>query len=104
MRYLHKIQVLSCTYEHIAVWIDTLKKKSFEHTTLARKISTLRQFFNFLFAEKIITINPVTNITSPKKNMILPKFLDERDIKKIFKYLYSKNDTFKNFQTPIIIL
>ena len=97
-----KIQVLSCKYEQIVLWIDLLKKKSFEYTTLARKISTLRQFFNFLFAEKIITTNPITNITSPKKNMILPKFLDEGDIKKILKYLYSNNDSFKNFQTLVL--
>ena len=97
-----KIQVLSCKYEQIVLWIDLLKKKSFEYSTLARKISTLRQFFNFLFAEKIITTNPITNITSPKKNMILPKFLDERDIKKILKYLYSNNDSFKNFQTLVL--
>ena len=68
----NKIPILSCTYEDIVLWIDTLKKKSLEHTTLARKISTLRQFFNFLFAEKSITINPITNIISPKKNIILP--------------------------------
>ena len=98
----NKIPILSCTYEDIVLWIDTLKKKSLEHTTLARKISTLRQFFNFLFAEKSITINPITNITSPKKNIILPKFLDEEDIKKILKYLYSNNDTFKNFQTLVL--
>ncbi len=98
----NKIQVLTCQYEHIVSWIDLLKNKSFEHTTLARKISTLRQFFNFLFAEKLIKINPVTNITSPKKNIILPKFLDEGDIKKILKYLYSNNDTFKNLQTLVL--
>ena len=103
-RYLTKnrIQLLACTYEHIVFWIDSLKKKSFEQTTLVRKISTLRQFFNFLYAEKLIMINPVTNIISPKKNMILPKFLDETDIKKILKYLYSNNDTFKNFQTLVL--
>ena len=32
-------------------------------------------------------INPVTNIISPKKNKVLPKFLDEVDVKKIFNYL-----------------
>lgn len=98
----NKIQILSCTYEHITLWIDLLKKKSFEYTTLARKISSLRQFYNFLFTEKLIKINPVTNITSPKKNMILPKFLDEGDVKKILEYLYNNSDSFKNFQTLVL--
>ena len=98
----NKIQVFTCTYDHIVLWIDLLKKKSFEHSTLSRKISTLRQFFNFLFTEKLIAINPITNIVSPKKNIILPKFLDEEDIKKILKYLYNNKDTFKNLQTLVL--
>ena len=94
--------VLECTYDIIVMWIETLKKSSFEQSTLSRKISTIRQFFNFLFVEQLIETNPVTNITAPKKKHTLPRFLGEEDIKKILNYLYVNKASFKNFQTLLL--
>ena len=94
--------LFSCTYDNIVLWIELLSKKSFEQTTIARKISTVRQFFNFLFVERLIDINPATNISAPKKKQALPRFLDEKDIKKILNYLYVNKDSFKNFQTLLL--
>ena len=94
--------LFSCTYYSIFTWIELLRKQSLEQSTISRKISTIRQFFNFLFVEKLIDINPATNIVVPKKKQALPKFLNEEDIKKILNYLYVNKDTFKNFQTLLL--
>ena len=103
-RFLEKknYTVLECTYDIITLWIESLRKSSFEQSTLSRKISTIRQFFNFLFVEKFMIINPMTNIISPKKNKVLPKFLDEVDVKKVLNYLLVNKASFKNFQTLLI--
>ena len=92
----------SCTYDNLVLWIESLSKQSFEQTTISRKISTVRQFFNFLFVERLIEVNPATNITAPKKKQALPRFLGEEDIKKILNYLYVNKDSFKNFQTLLL--
>ena len=92
----------SCTYDNLVLWIELLRKQSFEQTTISRKISTVRQFFNFLFVERLIEVNPATNITAPKKKQALPRFLGEEDIKKILNYLYVNKDSFKNFQTLLL--
>ena len=94
--------LFSCTYDDITLWIELLRKQSFEQTTISRKISTVRQFFNFLFVEQLIDVNPATNITAPKKKQTLPRFLSEEDIKKILNYLYVNKDSFKNFQTLLL--
>ena len=94
--------LFSCTYYNIVSWIELLGKQSLEKSTISRKISTVRQFFNFLFVEKLIDVNPVTNIIPPKNKQALPRFLSEEDIKKIFNYLYVNKDTFKNFQTLLL--
>jgi len=94
--------LLSCTNYNITSWIELLRKQSFEQSTISRKISTVRQFFNFLYVEHLIDVNPVTNITAPKKKQALPRFLGEKDVKKILNYLYVNKDTFKNFQTLLI--
>ena len=36
-----------CTYNNIVLWIDYLRNQSFEDSTVSRKISTVKQFFNF---------------------------------------------------------
>ena len=94
--------LFSCTYYNIVFWIELLRKESLEQSTISRKISTVRQFFNFLFVEQLIDVNPVTNITAPKKKQTLPRFLSEEDIKKILNYLYVNKNTFKNFQTLLL--
>ena len=94
--------LFSCTYYNIVLWIELLRKQSLEQSTILRKISTVRQFFNFLFLEQLIEINPATNISAPKKKHTLPRFLGEEDIKKILNYLYVNKDTFKNFQTLLL--
>ena len=92
----------TCTYDNLVLWIELLRKQSFEQTTISRKISTVRQFFNFLFVERLIEVNPVTNISVPKKKQALPRFLVEEDIKKILNYLYANKNSFKNFQTLLL--
>ena len=98
----YNYNLLSCTYDNIILWIEFLREQSFEQSTLSRKISTVRQFFNFLFVEKFLALNPVTNIIAPKKNKVLPKFIDEEDVKKILNYLYINKNSFKNFQTLLL--
>ena len=92
----------SCTYNNIVLWIEFLRNQSFEDSTVSRKISTVKQFFNFLFAEQLILVNPATNITTPKKKQTLPKFLSEEDVKKILNYLYVNKNSFKNFQILLL--
>jgi integrase/recombinase XerC len=43
--------------------------------TVGRKLSALRTFFKFLLREKIITDDPVANITGPKVGKYIPVFL-----------------------------
>ena len=48
--------------------------------TAARRLSALRQFFKFLFAEKIRSDDPCSLIDSPRQGRPLPKFLTESEV------------------------
>lgn len=52
-------------------------------TTVARKLSTLRSFFSYLYSEGIIKINPARVVTSVKTKRSLPKFLTVDDAFKL---------------------
>lgn len=48
--------------------------------TAARRLSALRQFFKFLYAEGIRTDDPCATIDSPKLGRPLPKYLSEAEV------------------------
>ena len=41
----------------------------------ARKVTTLRHFFKFLLIDRLIKIDPMLRVASPKGWKVLPKFL-----------------------------
>ncbi len=48
--------------------------------TLARRLSALRQFYRFLFAEGLRADNPASGIDSPRQGRSLPKVLNEAEV------------------------
>lgn len=61
-------------------FVQYLHEKGYEATSIARKLSALRDFGKFLFSEKFIRENPFADIDNPKKGSILPKFLTRNEI------------------------
>lgn len=48
--------------------------------TAARRLSCLRQFFSFLFAENIRADDPTSVLESPRQGARLPKYLSEEEV------------------------
>lgn len=61
--------------EHIRSFLSLCHKKGLSSRSNARRVSTLRSFFRFLIAEKIIHDNPSAIIDHPKTGRKLPKVL-----------------------------
>ncbi len=51
--------------------------------TQARRLSALRQFFRFLYAERLRKDDPTSVIDSPKIGSALPKYLSEADVERL---------------------
>ena len=56
-------------------------------SSLARHMSTIRQFYKFLFQENIINDNPMNGVEGPKLGRTLPKILSESSILKLIKHV-----------------
>lgn len=69
---------------HIKTYIENLSDRGISAASISRKISTLRQFYNFLFTENEVKENPAISIEMPKKSKSLPKFLSEENVDNIF--------------------
>ena len=63
----------------------TKNKKRYSEKSINRFISSLKSFFNFLLFEKVISINPLENIETPKTSSILPTVLTINEIDKVLK-------------------
>ena len=57
-------------------YISEAASRGLEKSSLARHISTLRNFFKFLNARKIIKNTAISVISTPRHNKVLPKALD----------------------------
>ena len=57
-----------------------LQSKYYKPSSLSRKLSSLKQFYDVLKAEGYIKINPLSNLESFKKIKNLPKSLSEEHL------------------------
>ena len=73
--------------------------------TRARKISTIRIFFAYLYDQKLIDNNPALGIKTPKLDKRLPKYLSLDDSKKLLNVTENdENDENKERDFAIITL
>ncbi|HEY4800562.1 MAG TPA: site-specific tyrosine recombinase/integron integrase, partial [Bacteroidia bacterium] len=61
----------------IRSWIVSLMENKISSRSVNRKISTLKSYYKFLLREKVVEINPMHKIQSPKNPKRLPVFVEE---------------------------
>ncbi len=66
--------------QHIRNFLSQLYDRKVSAKSSARKLSAIRQFFYFLAAENITTIDPTSGIDLPKIKKSLPKSLNFSDV------------------------
>ena len=77
---LNKIDLNNVSESKLLKYFSTLKTSNYALSTINRKISVIKNFFNFMFVEKIIHHNPASNIKAIKKQKKLPNVLSENEI------------------------
>ena len=68
----------------LRTYLSSLVKRGLSAKTQARRISALREFYKYLYTEKIRTDNPTDALDSPKTARSLPKYLSEEEINRLF--------------------
>jgi len=84
------LNILELDEKKLEEYLSKFINQGFEKTSLARKISTYTQFFNFLIDEKLIDNNPTKDIKQPKLDSKLPVILSVSDIQNLINF--SKQD------------
>lgn len=69
----------------IANYFADLERRGFAATTAARRLSALKQFYRFLYAEGERGDNPTLKIDAPKQGRPLPRTLSEGEVETLLQ-------------------
>jgi len=72
--------VARATSEQLREYFDDILAQGLKPRTAARRLSCLRQFFQFLFAEGVRDDDPTSILDSPRQGSRLPKYLGEDEV------------------------
>lgn len=67
----------------VRAYLAVLARAELEPSTQARRLSALRQFFQFLVTEKLRPDDPTATIDSPRRGRSLPKVIGEGDVARL---------------------
>jgi len=87
-----KINFMGIDQEIIREYLKYINKNDIKNNTSARKLSSLRQFYKFLFQENILSHNPMNGIESPKISKNLPKIISVNFIMELIEHVKSEID------------
>jgi len=77
--------LLTRTETQVQEFLKTLKKRGLKSTSIARKVSALKQFYQYCLREELTSENPTLFIESPVRKPKLPKAMDAQAIESLLK-------------------
>ena len=87
-----KIRLLTASSADIKACLDEMNIQGFASTSQARRLSSLRQFYRFLYTEGMRTDDPTGIIDAPKKKQALPKIMSEDTVSKLLAQAEAEAD------------
>ncbi len=79
-----KVNYLAIDYDFIKGYLMELYDRKLSRNSVARKLSSLRSFYRYLFNKDLIKTNPFKYVTTPKKEKRLPRYLGVEELEIIF--------------------
>lgn len=76
----------------IRSWVVQLVERGRSMSTIKRKLSALKSYFNYLERHQLVTKNPMVKIPIPKVSQKLPVYLQENEIDQLFNRIKWKQD------------
>ncbi len=81
--FLGKKRIEDVDYIFIRQFLADLRQRNLSRASIARTLSCLRSFFKFLVREMLVKTNPLTGVSTPKKNKLLPNFMQEAEVSEL---------------------
>ncbi|MCG7338642.1 tyrosine recombinase XerC [Staphylococcus sp. ACRSN] len=88
-------------YKDARNYLSFLYSKNLKRTSVSRKISTLRSFYEYWMTQDDEVINPFVQLVHPKKEQYLPHFFYEEEMEALFDAV--ENDDKKGLRDRVIL-
>lgn len=75
---------LDVDYDFIKGYLMELYNRKLSRNSVARKLSSLRSFYKYLFNNELIKTNPFKYVKTPKKEKKLPRYLGVEELEVLF--------------------
>jgi integrase/recombinase XerD len=79
------VEALACDSATIRSYVDSLYADGLSGRTIARHITTLRNFYLFLVRENRLTTDPTATLHSPRQWKTLPHLLSREDLNRLLE-------------------
>ena len=84
--YLNNKSTYDVKTNDIRSFINYLSDNNIKDKSIARKVVSIRTFFDYLMKNNILDTNPCEKIELPKNKKVLPKTLNEEEVKKLLDF------------------
>ncbi len=81
----HGLKVTDVRRAHLVDFLASLYRAKLDSRSVARHLVTIRHFFRFSLAERIISEDPAATIESPKFRQSLPEFLSVDEVDRLLR-------------------
>ena len=96
--------VYASPVDTIRSYLTTLCDQQLKHTSVARKLASLRSFFKYLLKMGVVKENPFALISTPKKEKKLPRFLSEEQVSALLDTVIDKESQSQKKRLPVFVL
>lgn len=83
--YLQQQKLTAFTQDHFVIlnFLATLKTQKLANNTIVRLVSSLRKFYRFLLETAQISVDPMLQVDSPKRQQTLPQILSQAEVARL---------------------
>ncbi|MBY6178186.1 tyrosine recombinase XerC [Staphylococcaceae bacterium DP2N0-1] len=99
--YQESLHLNDFEYKDARNYLSFLYSKNLKRTTVSRKISTLRTFYEYWMTQDESVVNPFVQLVHPKKEQYLPQFFYEEEMEALFKTV--DTDSKKGMRDKVIL-
>lgn len=79
-----KGKILGISKEDVNDYLNYMYEMNASKSTISRKLSSLRTFYNYLISNGIVSTNYFSLVKNPRKDKSLPRYVNDSDIDKMF--------------------
>jgi integrase/recombinase XerC len=65
---------------HLRMYLANLFKRKLQKASIARKVAAMNTFFRYLIREGCIAVNPLSTVSAPRKDLLMPRHLSVDEI------------------------